>query len=329
MHARHKRYVWGYASGTSRRPTVACATRLGPKHAPSTALSPAPSLVTDGPLRRARGRPIECRPSGATRGRSRWRSSRWRCSSTRPRARWSSASRSTAFENAAGIINWEKSSGLFVETSIQQWVLNHIQLAEALNYFYLYGPLDDHAALLHLALQAPPARVYPYVRNAFFVANGHRADRLHGLPGRAAAARRAPATGFVDTLNKVSDIDLHGGVFSGWFNPHAAVPSMHFGYALMIGMVGLVLLRSWPLRLLALAYPALVFLPSPGRPTTTSSTPSRAAWWWPSGSSACGRWMSPREQLPAGQRGSAGRRARPPVRGGTHPRARMSSARSG
>ena len=35
---------------------------------------------------------------------------------------------------------------------------------------------------------------------------------------------------------------------------------MHFGYALMIGMVGLVLLRSWPLRLIALAYPVLVFI---------------------------------------------------------------------
>ena len=66
--------------------------------------------------------------------------------------------------------------------------------------------------------------------------------------------------GFVDTLHSVSDIDLHGGVFSGWFNPHAAVPSMHFGYALMIGLVGMVLLRSWPLRLIALAYPVLVFL---------------------------------------------------------------------
>ena len=47
---------------------------------------------------------------------------------------------------------------------------------------------------------------------------------------------------------------------SGWFNPHAAVPSMHFGYALMIGAVGFVLLRSWPLRLIALAYPAVVFI---------------------------------------------------------------------
>ena len=64
----------------------------------------------------------------------------------------------------------------------------------------------------------------------------------------------------MDTLHKISDIDLHGGVLSGWFNPHAAVPSMHFGYALMIGMVGFVLLRSWPLRLIALAYPVLVFI---------------------------------------------------------------------
>jgi hypothetical protein len=64
----------------------------------------------------------------------------------------------------------------------------------------------------------------------------------------------------VDTLHNISDIDLHGGVFSGWFNPHAAVPSMHFGYALMIGIAGLVLLRYWPLRLLALTYPAIVFV---------------------------------------------------------------------
>jgi hypothetical protein len=64
----------------------------------------------------------------------------------------------------------------------------------------------------------------------------------------------------VDTLHAISDIDLHGGSLSGWFNPYAAVPSMHFGYALMIGGVGCVLIKSLPLRLLALTYPALVFL---------------------------------------------------------------------
>ena len=97
------------------------------------------------------------------------------------------------------------------------------------------------------------------MRNAFFAANGI-ALIVYMVYPVAPPRLMGAGDGFVDSLKKVSDIDLHGGVFAGWFNPHAAVPSMHFGYALMIGMVGLVLLRSWPLRLLALAYPAVVFL---------------------------------------------------------------------
>jgi PAP2 superfamily len=165
---------------------------------------------------------------------------------------------STAFENAAGIIDWEKSSGLFVETSIQDWVLNHLQLVEALNYFYMYAHWTV-TPLFFVWLYTRRRRVYPYVRNAFFAANGI-ALLVFVLYPVAPPRLLGAGEGFVDTLNRISDIDLHGGVFSGWFNPHAAVPSMHFGYALMIGVAGLILLRSWPLRGLALAYPAVVFV---------------------------------------------------------------------
>ncbi len=165
---------------------------------------------------------------------------------------------STAFENAAGIIHLEKSSGLFFETSIQQWVLNHIEIAEALNYFYLYAHWTV-TPIFFVWLYKRRQHLYPYVRNAFLAANGIALIVFMVYP--VAPPRLAGAgDGFVDTLHKISDVDLHGGVFSGWFNPHAAVPSMHFGYAIMIGVVGLLLLRSWPLRLLALAYPALVFI---------------------------------------------------------------------
>ena len=163
---------------------------------------------------------------------------------------------STAFENATGIINWEKSSGLFVESSIQEWVLNHIHLAEALNYFYMYGHWTI-TPLFFIWLYRRRHSVYPYVRNAFLAANGIALIVFMVYP---VAPPRLVGDGFVDTLNKISDIDLHGGVLSGWFNPHAAVPSMHFGYALMIGAVGFVLLRSWPLRLIAIAYPVAVFI---------------------------------------------------------------------
>lgn len=164
---------------------------------------------------------------------------------------------STAFENATGIINWEKGSGLFVEPTIQQWVLGHIQLTEALNWFYLYGHWTI-TPLFFIWLYKRRQRVYPYVRNAFLVANAIALVVFTVYP--VAPPRLAGASdGLVDTLSKISNVDLHGGALSGWFNPHAAVPSMHFGYAVMIGMVGLVLLSSWPLRLLAVAYPVLVF----------------------------------------------------------------------
>ena len=164
---------------------------------------------------------------------------------------------STAFENAAGIINWEKGSGLFVEPTIQQWVLGHIQLTEALNWFYLYGHWTI-TPIFFVWLYKRRRRVYPYVRNAFLVANGIALVVFMVYPVAPPPVAGA-SDGLVDTLSKISDVDLHGGALSGWFNPHAAVPSMHFGYAVMIGMVGLVLLRSWPLRLLAVAYPVLVF----------------------------------------------------------------------
>ncbi|HWH14936.1 MAG TPA: phosphatase PAP2 family protein [Miltoncostaeaceae bacterium] len=162
-----------------------------------------------------------------------------------------------AFENAAGLIRWEQSSGLFVELSIQQWLLNHLELTAALNWFYMYGHWTV-TPLFFVWLYRRRRRLYPYVRNAFLAANGIALVVFMLFP--VAPPRLVNGSGFVDTLRGVSDIDLHGGAFSGWFNPHAAVPSMHFGYAFMIGVVACLLLRSWPLRLVALAYPALVFL---------------------------------------------------------------------
>lgn len=164
---------------------------------------------------------------------------------------------STAFQNAAGLIDFEKSSGLFVELSIQQWLLNHLALTSALNKFYMLGHWII-TPLFFVWLYRRRRRMYPYVRNAFLAANAIALAVFVVFP--VAPPRLINGDGFVDTLRGVSDIDLHGGVLSGLFNPHAAVPSMHFGYAFMIGVVAALLVKHWALRLLALSYPALVFL---------------------------------------------------------------------
>lgn len=162
---------------------------------------------------------------------------------------------SQAFENAARIISWEQSSGLFIEASIQEWAINHVQLMEALNYFYMSGHWVI-TVLFFVWLFRHHRRVYPYVRNGFLAANGISLVVFMLYP--VAPPRLMDGGIFVDTLSHVSDINLQDGALSGLFNPHAAVPSMHFGYAFMIAMVAMVLVRSWPLRLLALSYPAVV-----------------------------------------------------------------------
>jgi hypothetical protein len=164
----------------------------------------------------------------------------------------------TAFANADGVIGLEKATGLFVETDIQGLVMGHPGLVSLLNQFYLSAHWIV-TPLFFIWLYRSRHRAYPLVRNAFLVANGIALVvfmLFPVAPPRLAGARE----GFVDTLHSVSGVDLHGGALSGWFNPHAAVPSMHFGYAFLIGLVGVVLVRSPLARALLVAYPALVLL---------------------------------------------------------------------
>ncbi len=164
---------------------------------------------------------------------------------------------SLAVTNATGIINWEKSSGLFVELSLQQILLNHLDITKALNEFYMLAHWIV-TPLFFVWLYRSRRAIYPYVRNAFLAANGIALIIYIVFP--VAPPRLMTDMGFVDTLAGVSKINLHAGLFSKWFNADAAIPSMHFGYAFMIGVVGALLVRSWALRVLALAYPTLVFI---------------------------------------------------------------------
>jgi hypothetical protein len=164
---------------------------------------------------------------------------------------------SLAVDNATGIINWEKSSGLFVELSIQQLLLTHLDVTKALNEFYMLGHWVV-TPLFFIWLYRSRKSLYPYIRNAFLAANGIALMIYITFP--VAPPRLLTDWGFVDTLAGVSKINLHAGVFSRWFNADAAMPSMHFGYAFMIGVVGAFLVRNWALRILALGYPTLVFI---------------------------------------------------------------------
>ena len=162
-----------------------------------------------------------------------------------------------AARNAWEIIGFEKAYGIFFESDVQHWMLENLHVTQFLNHFYVWAHLPI-TALFFVWLYRHHQDVYPFVRNAFFVANAAALAVFVVYP--VAPPRLMNGEGFVDTLSIISGIDLHGGNLSGWFNPFAAVPSMHFAYALMIGVVSAILIRHWPLRLLLLTYPFLVFV---------------------------------------------------------------------
>lgn len=162
-----------------------------------------------------------------------------------------------AFAHSWDVIQIEKAVGIFVEPTIQAWALGPTGLVESLNTAYLALHLPVTIAFF-VWLYRRRRSEYPMVRSMFLVANAIAAFVFVVFP--AAPPRLLQGAGLVDTLQTVSDVDLHGGRLSGWFNPHAAVPSMHFGYALVVGVTLAVLARGLIWRALGVAYPAFVLL---------------------------------------------------------------------
>ena len=71
-----------------------------------------------------------------------------------------------------------------------------------------------------------------------------------------AAPPRLAGLGFTDTVTKSAGVNLSSDLLGALYNPLAAVPSLHFGYSLLVG-VGLAVLarRRW-VKVAGALYPA-------------------------------------------------------------------------
>ncbi len=161
----------------------------------------------------------------------------------------------TAFGNARGLVDFEKWLGIFGEISIQQFFLEQTTFIKFINEFYMVVHIPS-TVIFFIWLYHKRNNYYKYIRNGFLLANTLTIFFYVGFP--CAPPRMLNDLGFVDTLLKVSEVDLYKGVFSGLFNQYAAVPSMHFGNALLIGVVVMLLTKNKLLRWTILVYP--VFL---------------------------------------------------------------------
>lgn len=163
----------------------------------------------------------------------------------------------TALANARALIDLQRTLNFFVEPAFNQWVVAHPAAVNFLNwvYTYLHMPVLIAFALWVYAFRQPQ---YAVIRNAFLVSAVSGLIIYSFFP--VAPPRMLPEYGFTDTLTSYSNVHFDTGPVKLFYNPYAAMPSLHFGWSLLVG-VGLCWLgRHWLPRALGVLLPTLMLL---------------------------------------------------------------------
>ena len=149
-----------------------------------------------------------------------------------------------AFENAAKTIRLEQSIGIFKEVSLQSAAFSYGGLVHVFNVIYFYGhwPVII-AAGVYLFIKSPS--VYAITRSAFLLSGSVALLAYALFP--VAPPRLIP--GFVDTLSLTIPVSYDN---SPWFNPYAAVPSLHVGFDFLVSLGVFCAVRNWLVRTLAI-----------------------------------------------------------------------------
>jgi hypothetical protein len=159
------------------------------------------------------------------------------------------ASPDEAFANARGVVDLERALGLYHEASFQSALRG---VDEALSVYYLLGfaPLLV-GVLVWLGISHRPR--YRELRTLLLVSIGVAVVVHVTLP--VAPPRLLPGLGIADTVGLDQN---HDSLFGIPFNPYAAMPSMHVGWSLLVGLVALKASRSPVLRGFFALHPAMM-----------------------------------------------------------------------
>ena len=140
---------------------------------------------------------------------------------------------SDAFGRSIQVIQLERNLGIFWEAEIQALILGKKFLIQLFNgiYFWLDFPLIIAVGLWLYFLNR---RNYTLIRTAM-LASGAISLIIYGL-FPVAPPRFLPQWGFVDTMALYSNVSYQAQSLQPFVNPFAAVPSLHFGWAVLLAL---------------------------------------------------------------------------------------------
>ncbi len=159
-----------------------------------------------------------------------------------------------AYRNAERVIALERWTGVFVEPKLQAAVTTHGWIANTVSYIYIYGHWPVLlATLLWLLIRHRDA--YPTFRNAMLLSGTIGLVIFAVFP--VAPPRFLTAYGFIDTVTQETEAYrvLQPPAF---VNQYAAVPSLHFGWNLLMGIAVASLAGHRIMRLFGWLMPVLM-----------------------------------------------------------------------
>jgi len=157
--------------------------------------------------------------------------------------------------NAERVVELEERLGLHVEPTVQRTFLRAPRLVHGLNAGYaLFNVTLTAGWLVHLFRRRDPG--YHRLRNACMLAY------VSALPVFLLFPTSPPRVleGFVDTFSEVSGLDIEHPVLLRFYNPVAAMPSLHVAFAVLTGAAIAERSGSRAVRGAARGYPPLVAL---------------------------------------------------------------------
>jgi hypothetical protein len=162
----------------------------------------------------------------------------------------------TAREHTDGIVALERHLHLFGERAIQDaahWVPG-VPTLLGIAYIALHF-LGTGAFLVWLHKRHPER--FPAVRNTFV---GATAVALAIYILYPVAPPRLAGLGFVDTVSHSAKVNLSSDLLGSLYNPFAAVPSLHFGYALLVGVTLAAVAKGRLGRVIGWSYPVVMLI---------------------------------------------------------------------
>ena len=160
----------------------------------------------------------------------------------------------TALENARRVVAAERSLGFLWEPGWQAWAIdNAVVLVRILNWAYIitYWPVVLSLVLVVFVINRP---LYYYYRTVIMINLAFALAVFTVFP--VASPFDIQAISVADTIQNYGPAFYGSPEMATYYNTNAAMPSLHFSWTVILGVLFVRWLKGW-LKLLGLAYPVM------------------------------------------------------------------------